>query len=89
MVGLTATQTTRQGFGKQRLDMDDVGDSWEKVKIVDTVIAMCQTKDEEEDGTMRWYLIKNRDNQRSSSPVLMRTVFDRMSFKDITLEAPK
>lgn len=86
VVGWTATQTTRAGFSKQRLDIDDVGDSWEKVKIADTVVGMCQTKDEEDDNTMRWYVLKNRDNQRNSKPVLMRTIFERMSFKDITLE---
>jgi len=85
-VGLSATQTTRQGFSKQRLDMDDIGDSWEKVKIADSLIGMCQTKDEEDDNTMRLYMLKNRDNQRNSSPVLMRTIFERMTFKDITFE---
>ena len=40
----TATQTTREGFSKHRLDMDDVSDSWEKAKIADVIIAKRKRK---------------------------------------------
>jgi len=82
----TATQTTRQGFNKTRLDMDDVADSWEKAKISDVIIAMSQTEEEEKESVMRWYFIKNRNNDRYTKPIPMKTLFKVSTFKEVTLE---
>jgi len=82
----TATQTQRGGLNKPRLDMDDVADSWEKAKISDVMVAMCQTEKELTDSIMRWYLIKNRDNAPYTKPIYMRTNFKIASFKEIHVE---
>lgn len=78
----TATQTTRQGFSKTKLDLDDVADSWEKAKIADIVIAGCQTQEEFEKNEMRWIIIKNRDNKKYLKPILMETRFDIASYRE-------
>jgi len=78
----TATQTTRLGFTKTVLDMDDVADSWDKAKIADGMIAICQTKEEEADSVMRWVFVKNRDNKRYLKPILVKTDFDRSLIKE-------
>lgn len=82
----TATQTQRGSLNKARLDMDDVADSWEKAKIADVMVAMCQTEKELADSIMRWYLIKNRDNAPYTKPIYMRTNFKIASFKEVHVE---
>lgn len=79
----TATQTTKAGLNKVKLDMDDVADSWEKAKVSDIIIAMCQTKEEEENDRMRFIIVKNRDNKRYSKAINLHTKFDIMRFKEV------
>lgn len=78
----TASQTTRAGFSKPTIDMDDMADSWDKAKISDIIVAMCQTKQEEVKEEMRLILIKNRDNKRFSKPIYVTTNFDIMRLKE-------
>ena len=74
----TATQTTRGSFSKVRLDMDDVADSWNKMKVSDLVVAICQTTEEYDQAKMRLITVKNRDNQRFNKPIHMHTELGRM-----------
>lgn len=80
----TATQTTKAGFSKVTLDLDDVADSWEKVKISDIIIAGCQTPDEFEENKMRWIIAKNRDNRKYLQPIAMETDFERSLYRELT-----
>lgn len=79
----SATQTNRAGFSKATLDMDDVADSWDKAKVVDVMIALCQSEEEKIKEKMRWIILKNRSNKRFSKPIQMSTNFNIMRFKEI------
>jgi hypothetical protein len=83
LLAWTATQTTRSALAKATFDMDDVADSWDKMKIADGVIAMCQTQEEYNDNIMRFVQIKSRDGRKSYKPVYMKTNFDHMAIVEM------
>jgi len=56
----TASQSGRSSYSRRTLNLDDVADSLEKVRIADVVIAMCQTANESKMNSMRLVLLKNR-----------------------------
>jgi len=58
----TATQAQRQATNKRTVTLDDVADSFEKVRIADVVITLCQTDEEKRNSKMRFFIAKNRDN---------------------------
>jgi replicative DNA helicase len=80
---LTASQTTKSAMNKISLAMEDVSDSWDKMKISDVCIGLCQTPNEERDNIMRWITIKLRDGKKLTSPVLMLCDFDVSLIKEL------
>lgn len=56
----TASQTTRKSLSKHQIDMEDVAESFGKVKVADVIIGICQTPEEEEDRLVRFFIAKSR-----------------------------
>ena len=66
----TASQTVRAALNADSVDLDDLGESYKKAHIADVVLAVCQNKDEFNEGndsTARLFLAKNRDNPARQS----------------------
>lgn len=83
----SATQTNRGAFSKEKFDLDDIGDSWEKAKIADGIVGMAQNEEEYEKNLMRFYRLKDRDNKKQvGRPTLMTTDFDHMMIRPLTQE---
>ena len=57
----TATQATRGSLGKEIITMADLAESFQKAHIADAIVAICQTKEEEENQGGRLFLAKLRD----------------------------
>ena len=58
----TGTQTNRAAPSKDTLDMDDVGESFEKIQIVDMAMGISQTQSEKLTNTGRLHVFALRDN---------------------------
>lgn len=61
MVVWGATQSGRHTFNKPVISQQDVAEAIEKVAIADILLALCQTKDEEQLGQGRLFVPKIRD----------------------------
>lgn len=57
----TASQTNRGGLDKKTITMSDLAEAFNKANIADFMATLCQTVEEKADGTMRWYVAKQRD----------------------------
>ena len=60
---ITATQTNKASLMKRTPDKGDIAESFEKVQIVDGLIAMCMTPEERAEQQMRLYLAAWRGEQ--------------------------
>lgn len=60
----TATQTQRAALNKEIVDINYLGESFNKAKICDLIIALCQTLEEERTSTVRFFIAKNRYGQK-------------------------
>jgi len=78
----TATQATKASFNKIKLTQADMGNSYEKVKIADVIVALCQTDEELANHRMRLVFAKNRDNLPGRE-VEVYNDLDRMLFTDL------
>lgn len=65
----TASQTNREGKGKKYIDSTNVAESWEKVAIADNIIALSQTREEEEADKLRLLILKARNEEGSTHPI--------------------
>lgn len=63
----TASQTTRKSLSKNIIDMEDVAESFGKVKVADVILGICQTPEEEEDNLVRLFVAKSRKQQGHQS----------------------
>ena len=77
---VTASQTQRNALNKYVITMSDIADSFDKVKIADWVVAICQTKEEESAKTGRLYMAKIRNNEGQGSMIPMVLDFGRSQF---------
>jgi replicative DNA helicase len=59
-------QTNRAALNKPIVDKDDIAECWDIVATADIIIAICQTKEEEQKDEARLFLAKNRIGQSSS-----------------------
>ena len=59
---ITATQTNRNALSKNIVTMEDIADSFQKVRTVDFLAAINQKPEEKEMGIQRLYIAKNRNN---------------------------
>lgn len=58
----SATQTNKSATNKRIVTMEDAADSFEKIRVSDLVVTLCQTEDEMRLGQLRLFVAKNRDN---------------------------
>lgn len=56
-----ATQSNRASYNKRIISMEDIAEDIGKVNISDVILAICQTKEEEENSLARLYIAKMRD----------------------------
>ncbi len=63
----TASQTTRKSLSKVTITMEDVADSFEKCRVADIILALCQTKEEYKEDKMRIFVAKNREGRKGMS----------------------
>lgn len=59
---ITATQTKISAIGKDRITAKDIGESYNKVKKSDIILAFSQTEEEEMNGKGKIYTAKVRDS---------------------------
>jgi replicative DNA helicase len=59
----TATQATRGSLGKEIITMADLAESFMKAHIADAIVAICQTREEEQNEAGRLFLAKLRDGR--------------------------
>jgi len=61
---VTASQANREALDRKVLSLGNVGRSYRKVQVADYVIALSQTKDEEQQGLIRLVVLKNKFGRR-------------------------
>jgi len=61
---VTASQANREAVDRKVLSLSNVGRSYRKVQVADYVIALSQTKDEEQQGLIRIVVLKNKFGRR-------------------------
>jgi replicative DNA helicase len=59
---LTATQTNRGSVGKAVIGQEDMADSYDKARIMDALFTLVQRPEDKEDGLIRIFSAKNRNN---------------------------
>ena len=64
----TASQSNREGFGKDILDLDNTAGAFQKTGEADIVCAYCQTPDERDAGEARLHFCKLRN--RASGKII-------------------
>jgi replicative DNA helicase len=57
----TASQATRDSLNKKVITIGDLAEAFLKANIADVMFALCQTTEEKEERTMRWYVAKQRN----------------------------
>lgn len=82
----TASQAKRQSLEKGILDLDDIGDSWNKAKKAFIVLALCQTRDERNVKQMRVSVLKNRDGYVGGEDLYFTVDSATIRVKGITKE---
>ena len=63
----TASQTSKKSLSKELITMVDVADSFEKCRIADIILALCQTTEEYKEDKMRIFVAKNREGEKGMS----------------------
>ena len=61
---VTASQANREAVDRKVLSLGNVGRSFRKVQVSDYVIALSQTKEEEQQGLIRLVVLKNKFGKR-------------------------
>ena len=75
----TASQATRASLMKKKLSLADVAESYDKARISDVIVALCQTESEKFNRELRLVVCKNRDSI-SGSEIPIKTDFFRIQF---------
>jgi archaellum biogenesis ATPase FlaH len=61
---VTASQANREAVDRKVLSLNNIGRSFRKVQVADYVIAISQTKEEEQQGLIRLVVLKNKFGKR-------------------------
>lgn len=85
----TASQSNRQALNKDRIDLDDFGDSFKKSHIADVVLCFCQSHAEYKMGNpakgipsqARLFLGKNRDNEARQQEIVIDAFYAISTWK--------
>lgn len=64
IAGVTATQANRSALEAKIIGMEHIAEDLSKAAISDTLIALCQTKQERKLSLMRLFVAKARDEER-------------------------
>jgi len=75
---VTASQANREAVNKKVLSLDNVSRSYRKVQVADYVLAISQTKDEEQQGLLRIVVLKNKFGKRGD--IISLRVFREYGF---------
>jgi len=79
----TGCQANRASMSKQIIRMEDIADSFEKAKIADVILGLCQTEEEKEDNIMRIFVAKNRD-AAGGQELVIRNDYAHMQFHAVS-----
>jgi len=82
---ITASQSTRQTLYADLIDLDDTAESWGIPATADSMVFMCQGREEEKAGVLRLYVGKARNENRGRI-VYCRADFNYLSIKEIQLK---
>lgn len=81
----TASQANRKAFGRKKVDMTYIADSWDKVKVADYIIAITRPKDASDERVF-WQFIKSRNTQPEGivkiHQDLSRSMFEDLGYDD-------
>ncbi|MBI5948557.1 MAG: AAA family ATPase [Chloroflexi bacterium] len=77
----TASQANRDSLRKSSFGLENVADSFDKVKIADYVIALCQDGTEKTAGRMRLAFAKSRNNGQGEE-ILVYAELDKAFFRE-------
>jgi len=61
---VTASQANREAVDRKVLSLNNIGRSFRKVQVADYVVAISQTKEEEQQGLIRLVVLKNKFGKR-------------------------
>jgi KaiC/GvpD/RAD55 family RecA-like ATPase len=75
---VTASQANREAVNKKVLSLDNVSRSYRKVQVADYVMAISQTKEEEQQGLLRIVVLKNKFGKRGD--IISLRVFREYGF---------
>ena len=81
---LTATQANRASLAKPKMTEANISESFGKVEVADTIIALSQTEEEKTQRRARLIMLKNRDYV-SGGCIEVYVDFDKMILMDIDL----
>ena len=81
---LTATQANRASLAKPKMTEANISESFGKVEVADSIIALSQTEEEKTEKRARLIMLKNRDYV-SGGCIECYVDFDKMILMDIDL----
>jgi len=73
----SAVRATREATERKTLNMSHMGKSFERVGVADYIAAICQTKDERDEGKLRLTPVAFR-NESSNDQALCQVAYERM-----------
>ena len=79
----TGCQANRSSMSKSFITIENIADSFDKAKISDVILALCQTPEEKDENIMRLFVAKNRD-AASGQSLIIRPNYQRMKFHCIS-----
>jgi replicative DNA helicase len=79
---MSASQSRRSTLYARLIDLDDLSESWGKAGEADTIIPICQTREEKVAGVARAYMAKTR-NETSGKFVYTVNDYDHLSVREI------
>lgn len=80
----TATQANKASMRKSTIDMDDVGEAWEKIQIADAVLGICQTPEEKAESIARIHFMALRE-EKSGMILKMKCDLGRALFHPLEI----
>lgn len=81
----TPTQGNRGSYNKNLVDMDDIAEDFSKAMTCDTMISICQSREEKSTGQMRIFIAKNRNGLDKVS-FQFAVDYDRMKLSDLGVQ---
>lgn len=78
----TASQANRAALRRKRITIEHIGDSFDKAKVADYIVALCQTDEEKANDLARFFFAKTR-NTGIVEDIYLRIEFARSRFEEI------